>query len=136
MKNFYENILGKRNIFDAQVTAEYSVTYMGYSQGGRNDDKPSLRVRNSRQRLAVLGVHPWCVAQKFDLEQVWLIVDLPTRPGVSAFTTTLTLIFNQHPATQASRMTGLLRRSKGLIHLDMLGLLFLMLLGAQAYLET
>ncbi|KAF7529781.1 hypothetical protein PCG10_006112 [Penicillium crustosum] len=36
MKNFYGNILGMRNIFDAQVTAEYSVTYMGYSQGGRN----------------------------------------------------------------------------------------------------
>ena len=35
-----------------------------------------------------------------NLEQVWLMVDLPTRPRVSAVTTRLTLIFNQHPVTQ------------------------------------
>lgn len=36
MKNFYGNILGMRHIFDAHVTPEYTVTYMGYAQGGRN----------------------------------------------------------------------------------------------------
>ncbi|KAJ5383738.1 hypothetical protein N7517_001649 [Penicillium concentricum] len=36
MKNFYGNILGLRSIFDAQVTPECTVTYMGYAQGGRN----------------------------------------------------------------------------------------------------
>ena len=35
-----------------------------------------------------------------NLEQVWLMVDLPTRPRVSAVTTRLTLVFNQHPTTQ------------------------------------
>ncbi|OQE45904.1 hypothetical protein PENCOP_c001G08290 [Penicillium coprophilum] len=36
MKHFYGTILGMRTIFDAQVTPEYTVTYMGYAQGGRN----------------------------------------------------------------------------------------------------
>ncbi|CAL5865907.1 uncharacterized protein PFLUO_LOCUS113 [Penicillium psychrofluorescens] len=36
MKHFYGNILGMRLIFEAHVTPEYSVTYMGHSQGGRN----------------------------------------------------------------------------------------------------
>ncbi|OKP13330.1 hypothetical protein PENSUB_932 [Penicillium subrubescens] len=36
MKYFYGNILGMRLLFDAHVTPEYTVTYMGYAQGGRN----------------------------------------------------------------------------------------------------
>ena len=36
MKHFYGDILGMRHIFDAHVTTEYTVTYMGYTQGGRN----------------------------------------------------------------------------------------------------
>ncbi|KAJ5096994.1 Glyoxalase/Bleomycin resistance protein/Dihydroxybiphenyl dioxygenase [Penicillium angulare] len=36
MKHFYGNILGMRLLFDAHVTPEYSVTYLGYAQGGRN----------------------------------------------------------------------------------------------------
>ena len=34
-----------------------------------------------------------------DLEQIWLIVDLPTRPRVSAVANTLILILNQHLGT-------------------------------------
>jgi lactoylglutathione lyase len=36
MKAFYGNILGMRLLFDATLTPEYTVTYMGYAQGGRN----------------------------------------------------------------------------------------------------
>ena len=36
MKNFYGDILGMRLLFDAHITPEYTVTYMGYAQGGRN----------------------------------------------------------------------------------------------------
>ncbi|KAJ5856290.1 uncharacterized protein N7529_010234 [Penicillium soppii] len=36
MKHFYGEILGMRLLFDAHVTPEYTVTYMGYAQGGRN----------------------------------------------------------------------------------------------------
>jgi lactoylglutathione lyase len=36
MKHFYGDILGMRLLFDAHVTPEYTVTYMGYAQGGRN----------------------------------------------------------------------------------------------------
>lgn len=36
MKYFYGNILGMRLLFDAHVTPEYTVTYLGYAQGGRN----------------------------------------------------------------------------------------------------
>ncbi|KAF5855686.1 hypothetical protein ETB97_008600 [Aspergillus alliaceus] len=36
MKHFYGDILGMRHLFDAHVTPEYTVTYMGYAQGGRN----------------------------------------------------------------------------------------------------
>ncbi|KAJ5122550.1 Glyoxalase/Bleomycin resistance protein/Dihydroxybiphenyl dioxygenase [Penicillium atrosanguineum] len=36
MKQFYGDILGMRLIFDAHVTPEFTVTYMGYAQGGRN----------------------------------------------------------------------------------------------------
>ncbi|KAJ5160171.1 Glyoxalase/Bleomycin resistance protein/Dihydroxybiphenyl dioxygenase [Penicillium canariense] len=36
MKHFYGDILGMRLLFDAHLTPEYTVTYMGYSQGGRN----------------------------------------------------------------------------------------------------
>jgi lactoylglutathione lyase len=36
MKHFYGDILGMRLLFDAHVTAEYTVTYLGYAQGGRN----------------------------------------------------------------------------------------------------
>ncbi|KAF7593549.1 hypothetical protein BBP40_011277 [Aspergillus hancockii] len=36
MRHFYGDILGMRLLFDAHVTPEYTVTYMGYAQGGRN----------------------------------------------------------------------------------------------------
>ncbi|KAJ5690042.1 Glyoxalase/Bleomycin resistance protein/Dihydroxybiphenyl dioxygenase [Penicillium macrosclerotiorum] len=36
MKQFYGDILGMRLLFDAHVTPEYTVTYLGYAQGGRN----------------------------------------------------------------------------------------------------
>ncbi|CAG7922030.1 unnamed protein product [Penicillium olsonii] len=36
MKAFYGDILGMRLLFDAHITPEYTVTYMGYAQGGRN----------------------------------------------------------------------------------------------------
>ncbi|KAJ5090366.1 Glyoxalase/Bleomycin resistance protein/Dihydroxybiphenyl dioxygenase [Penicillium argentinense] len=36
MKHFYGDILGMRLLFDAHVTPEYTVTYLGYAQGGRN----------------------------------------------------------------------------------------------------
>lgn len=36
MKQFYGDILGMRHIFDILVTPEFTVTYMGYTQGGRN----------------------------------------------------------------------------------------------------
>ncbi|QKX54152.1 uncharacterized protein TRUGW13939_01236 [Talaromyces rugulosus] len=36
MKDFYVNVLGMRTLFDAYITPEYTVTYMGYAQGGRN----------------------------------------------------------------------------------------------------
>jgi lactoylglutathione lyase len=36
MKHFYGHILGMRLIFEAHVTPEYSVTYMGHAQWGRN----------------------------------------------------------------------------------------------------
>ncbi|CAG7941776.1 unnamed protein product [Penicillium salamii] len=36
MKTFYGEILGMRLLFDAHITPEYTVTYMGYAQGGRN----------------------------------------------------------------------------------------------------
>ncbi|KAJ5776359.1 uncharacterized protein N7511_001370 [Penicillium nucicola] len=36
MKGFYGNVLGMRLLFDAALTPEYTVTYMGYVQGGRN----------------------------------------------------------------------------------------------------
>lgn len=36
MKSFYGEILGMRLLFDAHITPEYTVTYLGYSQGGRN----------------------------------------------------------------------------------------------------
>ncbi|KAH8698660.1 hypothetical protein BGW36DRAFT_376566 [Talaromyces proteolyticus] len=36
MKDFYVNILGMRTLFDAYVTPEYTVTYLGFAQGGRN----------------------------------------------------------------------------------------------------
>lgn len=36
MKDFYREVLGMRLLFDAHITPEYTVTYLGYSQGGRN----------------------------------------------------------------------------------------------------
>jgi lactoylglutathione lyase len=36
MKHFYGNILGMRLLFDAHVTPEFTVTYLGFAQGGRN----------------------------------------------------------------------------------------------------
>jgi lactoylglutathione lyase len=36
MKTFYGSILGMRTLFDVTLTPEYTVTYMGYAQGGRN----------------------------------------------------------------------------------------------------
>lgn len=36
MKDFYVNVLGMRTLFDLNVTPEYSITYVGYAQGGRN----------------------------------------------------------------------------------------------------
>ncbi|KAJ5272663.1 hypothetical protein N7478_007788 [Penicillium angulare] len=36
MKHFYGNVLGMRLMFEVHVTPEYSVTYMGHAQGGRN----------------------------------------------------------------------------------------------------
>jgi lactoylglutathione lyase len=36
MKAFYGSILGMRTLFDVTLTPEYTVTYMGYAQGGRN----------------------------------------------------------------------------------------------------
>lgn len=36
MKHFYGDILGMRLLFDAYLTPEFTVTYMGYAQGGRN----------------------------------------------------------------------------------------------------
>ncbi|KAL3460602.1 hypothetical protein BJX64DRAFT_278350 [Aspergillus heterothallicus] len=36
LKHFYGDILGLRLIFDVHLTSEFTVTYMGYSQGGRN----------------------------------------------------------------------------------------------------
>ena len=44
-----------------------------------------------------------------DLEQVWLMVNLPTRPRVSAVTTILTLVFNQHPAAHPVPIYTLLK---------------------------
>jgi lactoylglutathione lyase len=35
-KNFYGNVLGLREIFTIQYTPNFSMTYMGYPQGGRN----------------------------------------------------------------------------------------------------
>lgn len=36
LKDFYINTLGMRTLFDAQFTPEYTVTYLGYPQAGRN----------------------------------------------------------------------------------------------------
>ncbi|KAL4995557.1 Glyoxalase/Bleomycin resistance protein/Dihydroxybiphenyl dioxygenase [Aspergillus recurvatus] len=36
LKRFYGDILGMRQIFDLRPTPEFTITYMGYSQGGRN----------------------------------------------------------------------------------------------------
>ncbi|KAL4865803.1 hypothetical protein BDV12DRAFT_173900 [Aspergillus spectabilis] len=36
LKSFYVDILGMRQIFDVQLTAEFTITYLGHSQGGRN----------------------------------------------------------------------------------------------------
>lgn len=36
MKHFYGHIMGMRLLFDAHVTPEFTVTYMGFAQGGRN----------------------------------------------------------------------------------------------------
>ncbi|KAL2844980.1 hypothetical protein BJY01DRAFT_235086 [Aspergillus pseudoustus] len=36
LKHFYHDILGLRLIFDVHLTPEFTVTYMGYPQGGRN----------------------------------------------------------------------------------------------------
>ncbi|RDW72558.1 VOC family protein [Aspergillus mulundensis] len=36
LKHFYGDILGMRQIFDVQLTPEFTITYMGHSQGGRN----------------------------------------------------------------------------------------------------
>ncbi|KEF54930.1 uncharacterized protein A1O9_09373 [Exophiala aquamarina CBS 119918] len=35
-KNFYGNVLGLREIFTIQYTPNFSMTYLGYPQGGRN----------------------------------------------------------------------------------------------------
>ncbi|KAL3473509.1 hypothetical protein BJX99DRAFT_197580 [Aspergillus californicus] len=36
LKHFYGDILGMRLIFDVQLTPEFTITYMGHTQGGRN----------------------------------------------------------------------------------------------------
>lgn len=36
MEHFYGDILGMRHLFHVQLTAEFSITYLGHSQGGRN----------------------------------------------------------------------------------------------------
>lgn len=36
MEHFYVDILGMRHLFHVQLTAEFTVTYLGHSQGGRN----------------------------------------------------------------------------------------------------
>lgn len=36
MKDFYGNTLGMRLIFDVHLTPEFTITYMGHAQGGRN----------------------------------------------------------------------------------------------------
>ncbi|KAL2871482.1 VOC family protein [Aspergillus lucknowensis] len=36
LKHFYVDILGLRQIFDVTLTPEFTITYLGYAQGGRN----------------------------------------------------------------------------------------------------
>ncbi|KAL4927570.1 VOC family protein [Aspergillus undulatus] len=36
LKHFYHDILGMRLIFDVQLTPEFTITYLGHGQGGRN----------------------------------------------------------------------------------------------------
>ncbi|KAL4936941.1 hypothetical protein BDV06DRAFT_232915 [Aspergillus oleicola] len=36
LKHFYRDILGMRLIFDVHLTEEFTITYLGHAQGGRN----------------------------------------------------------------------------------------------------
>lgn len=48
------------------------------------------------------GFEPMVCDLEGNLEQVWLMVNLPTRSRVSAVANILTSIFSQHPVTQFS----------------------------------
>lgn len=56
MKHFHGNILGMRLLFDAHVTPEYTVTYMGYAQGGRNGTGFQSGAELSRDKNNLYGI--------------------------------------------------------------------------------